>query len=54
VAGEEEATEGMIDIRSRDGQRLGKKTIDEFESLMLSEYPSNVPRPTPLNNSSNK
>jgi len=38
-----------MDIRSRDGQRVGKKTLNEFESMMLSEYPSNVPKPFPLN-----
>ena len=48
VAGEEEAKEGVIDIRSRDGQRLGKKTVDDFVSLMLDEYPPSVPKPHPL------
>ena len=48
VAGEEEAKEGVIDIRSRDGQRLGKKSVSDFVSLMLKEYPPSVPRPHPL------
>jgi len=48
VAGEEEATENLIDIRTRDGKRLGKKSIDDFVSLMLSEYPPSVPKPQRL------
>lgn len=31
VAGEEEAKEGCVDVRSRDGQRVGKMRIDQVE-----------------------
>jgi threonyl-tRNA synthetase len=30
VAGEEEARDGCVDVRSRDGQRVGKMRIDEL------------------------
>ncbi len=37
MAGEEEAKEGCVDVRSRDGQRIGKMRVDAvaryFESL---------------------
>jgi threonyl-tRNA synthetase len=48
VAGEEEAKEGVIDVRSRDGQRIGKRSVKDFVSLMLQEYPPSVPKPHPL------
>ena len=42
VAGEEEAKEGQVDIRSRDNQRLGKMRIDQLVTYFqnLSPKPS--------------
>ena len=42
VAGEEEAKEGCVDVRSRDGQRIGKMRVDE-----LAKYFENLtPKPS--------
>lgn len=42
VAGEEEARDGQVDIRSREGQRVGKMRIDELAEYFrgLSPKPS--------------
>jgi threonyl-tRNA synthetase len=42
VAGEEEAKEGCVDVRSRDGQRVGKMRVDD-----LAKYLENLtPKPS--------
>jgi hypothetical protein len=39
VAGEEEAAVGMVDIRSRDNQRLGKMKVDDLVKFFLDQNP---------------
>ena len=39
VAGEEEAAVGMVDIRSRDNARVGKKRIDELVEFFHEQTP---------------
>jgi threonyl-tRNA synthetase len=38
-AGDEECDENKIDIRCRDGTRLGKKSLEEFTGILIGEYP---------------
>jgi nitrate reductase alpha subunit len=40
VAGEEEASSGMVDIRTRDNERMGKMRIDQLHEHFQSLYPS--------------
>jgi hypothetical protein len=46
--GDEEASSGMVDVRSRDGTRHGKMQVDEFSDFLLAAYPQNVPGPKQL------
>ena len=39
VAGEEEASSGTIDIRTRDNVRHGKMRIDELAAMLQKEKP---------------
>jgi len=39
VAGEEEAKDGMVDIRSRDNQRIGKMRIDALVQFFNEQTP---------------
>ena len=39
VAGEEEAAVGMVDIRSRDNQRVGKMRVDDLVKFFLDQNP---------------
>ena len=48
VVGDEEVQAGTVDVRSRDGGRPGKLSLDEFEKLMVSQYPAGVPLPERL------
>lgn len=41
IAGEQEATEGTIDIRSRDNQRIGKMRVDKAHEFFQSLLPKN-------------
>jgi len=41
VAGEKEATEGTIDIRTRENKRLGTKRVDELNEYFNSLLPAN-------------
>jgi len=45
VAGDEEVQAATVDVRSREGERLGKLSLDEFEKFMVSQYPASVPLP---------
>ena len=45
VAGEQEAQDGLIDIRTREGERVGKFTVQDFVDKMLAEYPDSVKKP---------
>jgi threonyl-tRNA synthetase len=42
VVGDEELESETLDIRARDGQRLGKMTVEQFEMNMINEYPECV------------
>lgn len=44
VAGEKEANEGTIDIRTRENKRLGTKRVDELHEYFLSLMPANSKR----------
>lgn len=39
MAGEEEAKDGMVDIRSRDNQRIGKMRIDALVQFFNEQNP---------------
>lgn len=45
VAGDEEVAAKTADIRSREGERVGKLSIGELEDKLLSEFPEGVPLP---------
>ena len=45
VAGDDELEGNFVDVRSRTGDRIGKKTIEELSALLASEYPESVPLP---------
>ena len=55
MAGDEEVNTSTLDIRSRDGTRLGKLSLDAFEEHMVGEYPESIPLPgIKFNNQINK
>jgi len=37
-----------VDVRSREGDRLGKLKLDEFEKVMINQYPEGIPLPERL------
>lgn len=39
VAGQEEANTGTVDVRSRDGERVGKMRVDEVAKFFHSQQP---------------
>lgn len=45
MAGDDEMNSETIDIRSRDGHRLGKLSLSAFEEHMRNEYPPTFPLP---------
>ena len=45
VVGDEETETNTVDVRSREGQRLGKLDVAGLEKIMSAEYPENVPLP---------
>jgi hypothetical protein len=40
VAGEKEANDGTVDIRTRDNERIGTKRIDELHNYFTSLLPA--------------
>ena len=45
VVGDEEEQHGTVDVRQRDGQRLGKLSLEQFEKTMIDSYPDGVALP---------
>ena len=45
VVGDDEMEAETVDIRTREGERLGKITPQEFEKLMIQQYPEDVALP---------
>ena len=43
MAGDDEVAGATLDIRSREGERVGKMKIEEFVEKMIGEYPQGVP-----------
>ena len=39
MAGDDEVAGATVDIRSREGERVGKMKIDQFVEKMIGEYP---------------
>ena len=50
VVGDEESTNNTVDVRSREGQRLGKLSIEQFEKHLSDEYPEHIPLPGKIYN----
>lgn len=50
VAGDEEVKYQTINIRQRDGTRIGNQTLSDFENLLISQYPEGVALPERLFN----
>ena len=48
VAGDQEVSLGELDVRRRDGVRLGKKSVGAFEKIMVDDFPADVPLPQRL------
>ena len=48
VVGDDEMEAETIDVRTREGERFGKITPQEFESLMIQQYPEDVALPKKL------
>ena len=50
VAGDDESLNNTLDIRSREGERLGKLKIDTFEKMLIDEYPEHIALPGKIYN----
>lgn len=50
VVGDEEKEHGTVDVRKREGERLGKLSLEEFEKVMIDSYPEGVPLPKRMYN----
>ena len=48
MVGDDEMDGKTVDVRTREGERLGKITSEEFESLMKDQYPEDVALPKKL------
>lgn len=45
VIGDEEIESQTVDVRSRNGDRIGKFSVSEFEKRLIDEYPDSFPLP---------
>lgn len=45
VVGDEEMQQRTVDVRQRDGERLGKLSLEQFEKTMIESYPDGVALP---------
>ena len=45
VVGDDESESNTVDVRSREGQRMGKLQVTEFEKLLKDDYPMDIHLP---------
>ena len=45
MVGDDEMAGETVDVRTHEGQRLGKLSLHELETIMKEEYPVDVPLP---------